>query len=335
MGANGSPPAAPSDVPDARGFWQTYAPTTTGQQQTANSSSATPARIASTTFVSAARRTLAAYRPLPLNVLRVSQLDAELLDVELTSIVKEQLMSVFALFKTNVNERYEPELTALLQYIMCHLSIYARGASYGLELQNLKYRNETRHASGRLETLASDAPLSKWQKIAHAVLFIGGRWGWLRANRHATANEWSEESHDGWKHRAWRWMQKIETGYRVLSLLNFLAFLYNGRYRSLLDRVLRMRLVYARREMSRQVSFEFMNRQLVWHAFTEFLLFLVPLINVQHVKNTISRAISGPETVDLPEHICAICHAEDQQKPTIHTPYVTNCGHVYCYYCIK
>ncbi|TPX72932.1 hypothetical protein SpCBS45565_g00254 [Spizellomyces sp. 'palustris'] len=286
------------------------------------------------TFVSAARRALAAYRPSSLNVLRVSQLDAELLDAELTTVVKEQFLAIFSLFKPTLKEKYEPEFTALLQYLMCHLSIYSMGASYGLQLQNLKYRNEARH-SGRLEVSAIDAPLSKWQKMAHALLYVGGRWGWIRVNRHATTHEWSAHPERDWRNRVWTYLQKAETVFRALSLVNFLVFLYNGRYRSLLDRLLRMRLVYTRREMARQVSFEFMNRQLVWHAFTEFLLFLVPLVNVERIKNTVIRAFSGPVTVDLPDHICAICHAKDAPKPVVHAPYRTNCGHIYCYYCIK
>lgn len=40
------------------------------------------------------------------------------------------------------------------------------------------------------------------------------------------------------------------------------------RYRTLVDRILGMRLIYAERSVSRNVSFEFLNRQLVWEAFT-------------------------------------------------------------------
>ena len=39
-------------------------------------------------------------------------------------------------------------------------------------------------------------------------------------------------------------------------------------YRTLVERMLSMRLVYARRVMNRQISFEFLNRQLIWHTFT-------------------------------------------------------------------
>lgn len=40
------------------------------------------------------------------------------------------------------------------------------------------------------------------------------------------------------------------------------------RYRTLVDRVLGMRLIYAQRSITPNVSFEFLNRQLVWEAFT-------------------------------------------------------------------
>lgn len=53
-----------------------------------------------------------------------------------------------------------------------------------------------------------------------------------------------------------------------MSIINFLVFLVDGKYRSLLDRALRMRLVYIHPLTARAVSFEWMNRQLVWHGFT-------------------------------------------------------------------
>lgn len=46
------------------------------------------------------------------------------------------------------------------------------------------------------------------------------------------------------------------------------------------------------RLLSKNVSYEFMNRQMVWHAFTEFLLFFLPIINTRKLKRTVTRAIS-------------------------------------------
>lgn len=44
-------------------------------------------------------------------------------------------------------------------------------------------------------------------------------------------------------------------------------------YRTLADRLLHMRLVPSRGRVERDVSYEFMNRQMVWHAFTVGRLF--------------------------------------------------------------
>jgi peroxin-2 len=54
--------------------------------------------------------------------------------------------------------------------------------------------------------------------------------------------------------------------------------------RTLVERVIGARLVYRQPSMSRLVSFEYLNRQLVWQELSEFLLFLLPLVNVTKVS---------------------------------------------------
>jgi peroxin-2 len=106
----------------------------------------------------------------------------------------------------------------------------------------------------------------------------------------------------------------------------------NGRYRTLLDRLLRLRLETPTSQISRQVSFEYLNRQLVWHAFTEFLLFLLPLVGISRWRRWVSRAwrktkslvrkggeseegdTQDGELAFLPERTCAICYQD--QNPT-------------------
>lgn len=41
-----------------------------------------------------------------------------------------------------------------------------------------------------------------------------------------------------------------------------------ARYRTIVERILRARLVYIKPYMNRAISFEYMNRQLVWHEFS-------------------------------------------------------------------
>lgn len=124
----------------------------------------------------------------------------------------------------------------------------------------------------------------------------------------------------------------VSTTHSIAAFTSFLVFLVNGRYRTLLDRILRLRLTPPVSQVSRQVSFEYLNRQLVWHAFTEFLLFLLPLVGISRWRRWLSRAwrrakrllkAGGQEEEDtetkgelafLPERTCAICYQD--QNPT-------------------
>lgn len=120
-----------------------------------------------------------------------------------------------------------------------------------------------------------------------------------------------------------------------------------------------MRLTTPDRTVSREVSFEYLNRQLVWHAFTEFLLFILPLLRVTRWRRWWSRFVrkirSDPNSATgepagelsfLPERTCAICYKETDAETAgaglgggratdITNPYeAVECGHVYCYVCI-
>ncbi|EIE78571.1 hypothetical protein RO3G_03275 [Rhizopus delemar RA 99-880] len=213
------------------------------------------------------RQSVASLKSSSLKVMRVGQLDSEILDNELVDILKEQLWSAFSLFKPAMKERFEPELLALLNLTLFKLSIYNSSTTYGAQLQNLKYRNERMH-KGSLESIAKDAPLTKAQKISYGILTVGGQYAWTRISRIATNKGWGELEEDDIRNKIYKLLQYGEKYWKLFSLINFLVFLWNGKYRMLIDRLLSMRLVYSKKSMNRQVSFEFLNRQMVWHAFT-------------------------------------------------------------------
>lgn len=115
--------------------------------------------------------------------------------------------------------------------------------------------------------------MTQTQKIAYGVLTVGGQYIWSRANRYITARGWGELDESDHRNKIYNVLQTGEKYWKGFSLVNFLVFLWNGRYRTLIDRMLAMRLVYSKKSMNRQVSFEFLNRQMVWHAFTVSNLF--------------------------------------------------------------
>jgi len=264
---------------------------------------------------------------------RVGQVDAELLDEELLQLLRGQFGDALKYFGSHLSDDWGAEIVAGLRLVLWKLSIWDRGTSYGGSLQGLRYvdarrAEKTRHGVGQGNT----ADPTRWQRTAYGLLTVGGRYGWQKWE------DWLLDREGGYElpsplvqtlGKASRW---FSTTHEVAALASFLVFLYNGRYRTLADRILRLRLVPTSAQTSREVSFEYLNRQLVWHAFTEFLLFLLPLVGIGRWRRILARAwgkvksfvrrkdddevatLDQGELAFLPERTCAICYKD--QNPT-------------------
>jgi peroxin-2 len=296
--------------------------------------------------------------------MRVTQLDAAQLDSELNGMLIGRFFGLFTFLQPPNNNnnnggvrRWRPELEALLQLLIYRFTTFVGKPSPGNQLQNLEYHG------ARLSTAAVRPPrgLSRLQRLAFPLGFIGVRYVWTRWRQHvveaggAVAPDDDEDdavagAADGGRSRfsaAWRrwlarWTQRVETTYRAAHMLNFVAFLWNGRYRSLLERVLRMRLGYAQPRAAAQISFEFMNQQLVWQAFSDFMLFLLPLVNFGWIRQLlvrlyrVVRPLKKPSAAEVAAAAatagsCAKCDANPITSPFRAVP----CGHTFCYYCLS
>ena len=256
---------------------------------------------------------------------RVGQVDAELLDEELLDLLRAQVGEGLKCFGTHIRDDWSAEILLALRAILFKLSIWDHNASYGAVLQDLQY-TDARH-QGSLAV----AP-ARWQKACYGALAVGGRYGWTKWE------EWLSDQEGGYEapSRIVQLLSRISslasTTHSIAAFISFLVFLVNGRYRTLLDRILRMRLAPPANQSRREVSFEYLNRQLVWHAFTEFLLFLLPLVGISRWRRWLSRAwqktrtlvkknVEDDENIQpagdlafLPERTCAICYQD--QNPT-------------------
>lgn len=162
-----------------------------------------------------------------------------------------------------------------------------------------------------------------------------------------TFNVWKNlYKNKAFKYLIWRIFFNLEKLMKIVSLLNFIIFLLNGRYRSLTDRICRMKLHYAHKLMYRQVSFDFMNRDLIWDGFAEFILFLLPILNLRWIVKKSQDIIGSISTIFQKKNLntqeerkiesledlnsnCSFCNSK------ITTPYLIKpCKHVYCYYCL-
>ncbi|KAF9464416.1 Pex12 amino terminal region-domain-containing protein [Collybia nuda] len=217
-------------------------------------------------------------------IIRVGQLDSELLDQELVHLLQEPLERAFSLLSASVKAKFAPELTLLIQVVLYKLSIWNTGASYGAKLQDLRY---VVPSSSRKSFTPSGLP--RQILLIHGTMTILLPYLHAKLRTHALSSAWPDAPSSDRRRKAWNIMTSLESIYTLLGLTSFLAFMWDGRYRTIVDRLLHMRLVPSRRLVKRDVSYEFMNRQMVWHAFTEFLLFLLPLVSARTIRRRINR----------------------------------------------
>ena len=294
---------------------------------------------------------------------RVGQVDAELLDEELLELLKAQVGEALKYFGTHVQDDWSAEIMLALRAIVFKLSVWDHDATYGAALQNLKFTDATKNGLGLVSP-------SKWQKTLYGVFTVGGKYAWTRWENWLVDNDNGYDEPSPAVQMLSRFSDAITTIHSTAAFASFLIFLVNGRYRTLLDRALKLRLAPPTSQVSREVSFEYLNRQLVWHAFTEFLLFVLPLVGISRWRRwllrawrkTKSLASSGSENevqvktgeyAFLPERTCAICYQDRNPKNAteadviassgaigssltdVTNPYETiPCGCIYCYMCI-
>ncbi|OQV11190.1 Pex2 / Pex12 amino terminal domain-containing protein [Cladophialophora immunda] len=258
---------------------------------------------------------------------RVGQVDAELLDEELLGLLKTQVADALKYLGAHLQDDWSQEILLALRAILFKLSIWDNDASYGAALQNLRY------VDARKSGLDLPKP-TRWQKSLYGLLTVFGRYGWDKWEDWLIDQERGYTAPSETVQRLMRFTSFVSTTHSIAAFCSFLVFLVNGRYRTLTDRLLRLRLMSPSNQVSREVSFEYLNRQLVWHAFTEFLLFLLPLVGISRWRRWLSRmwkktkdamksqseaeddgekTKSGPLAF-LPERTCAICYQD--QNPT-------------------
>lgn len=287
---------------------------------------------------------------------RVLQLDAGILDNELYSLLKQQLSDAFQLLSPkSFSYSLHPELySLLLKLVLFRVTTLKSGSSYGFKLQNLK-----------LSDLKTGKVIG--QRLRY-ILFgaIVGQYFFEKAKSYLYNLEESQiRDLKVWVQRMKQVLYRFRTQLlratddliKIASLVNFVLFLVQGRYSSLLHRVLGVVITPLNPDLLKfngdNVSFEFQNRQLVWNVMTEFLVFVIPLLQVQkwrrlvhsmvtkRRKNSDSRVEAAPTKYhSLPLAQCAICIEVAEASgiraasTQITSPYVTNCGHVFCYICL-
>lgn len=212
-------------------------------------------------------------------------------------------------------------------------------------MMNLRFRNERATGNGGRTGVEGPA-LAPAQRLALVLGWVALPYAWQRGVGAIAAAGWHHhDAATSLRGRIAALLPRLEAAVRAATLVNTLAFLRWGQYRSLLERLVCARLVYDRPVMARVVSFEYLNRQLVWSEVSELFLFLLPLLDTRHVTGVVhhwARGLLAPIRAAVKrssglavaggcaDDACQVC-----AQPAC-TPYAAApCGHVFCYYCLR
>ncbi|KAI3404370.2 PEX2 [Candida oxycetoniae] len=300
---------------------------------------------------------------------RVSQLDANILDSELFSLLKEQVSSIFQLHENNnsilskLSYARNPEVfSLLLNLLIFKLTVWKSGSTYGSSLQNLKL---TDFKTGKIIGFNKRGLLLGvlvatyfYKKIETALYQLE------ETENNSDYNSLTSRLKSFIVNNKNQVLMKIDNTLKIANLVNFTVFLVNGKYSSIVNRVLGITETPIISDLLKfngsNVNYEFQNRQLVWNVMTEFLVFLFPLLQLGKIRKAIGKVVNKTKTLNgmevigesettrytnLPVSECAICHHNNYMASQsgnrvfatagpVTNPCITNCGHVYCYVCI-
>lgn len=257
------------------------------------------------------------------HVRRVDQLDAVSLDSELFAILNAQYRKAFSYLPSSVVAKAGPELDVLFRFLYKYLPLKYLGTTFGLNVFDLKYFD------GKTLTLASERKLSLLAAISICL-----PWFWDRIARRLALNFCS----DDWSRQIFEMSCSLELRFlilwKILSLFNFCVFLQRSIYPSLMERILQVRPLYTTPQEIKQLQYDGIGKELLWHGLSELLGFTLPLINVFRLKNYLQRISMSWNPQDwYSKHktrndYCLICG----DIPNF--PHTMGCVHVFCYYCL-
>jgi len=123
-------------------------------------------------------------------------------------------------------------------------------------------------------------PIGPRKKLLYVFLTVGVRYGWARLERTLHAYRFPEAPLDSWRHVVWRIFCLVEKLVKVATAANLIAFLYQGRYASLEARLLGLRIVPRDVLAPRPITFQFLNRSLLWEEVASTAYAAIPLLTL-------------------------------------------------------
>lgn len=176
---------------------------------------------------------------------RVNKLDAIQLDTSIRQIIKDQQLELRDGFFVHLLD-FQKHIDLLTNSIIWWYSFRKHQATLGQQLLALKY-DESQFSRSALV----------WHWLLQVVL----------PNVHQIGDSGNKA------------VQWAENFYILAKIYIFFKFCYTGARPNLTDEFVGLDLHST--EIKRTVSYGFMNRELIWNGFIEFLVYTIPMINFQ------------------------------------------------------
>ena len=262
-----------------------------------------------------------------IKVLRVTQLDGEQIDAQLFNVIKSEIKSALLTKPFTLLLHFEPEINVIIRYILWKISLGRDNmcSTLGQAMLNT-------------ERLFQKNNLNSTKKNWYMCLVILIYWV---KERESTLTRLLELTlrfckKDFYVDTIKNYLSRLETFVYLLSLLNFLIFIKNGVYSTLLDRIFQWQYFFKSDPSPRYIDFDYMKQEMRRQIITETAIAILPFINFAKLFDVIHTQLckifgrTYQSEVNLHESfICNIC----REKAI--NPYTSHCKHIFCYYCLK
>ena len=139
------------------------------------------------------------------------------------------------------------------------------------------------------------------QRASYGLATVALTYAWDRAARSGLLASLSEAPEGTRARRAAGLLRNAEAAASVAAFVNSVLFLaQRSRFRSLLEAALGAGLEPSDPAAPRSLSFDYLNRQLVWHELSELMLAVLPLLDrrlLARARRAISGALALPSSI--------------------------------------
>ena len=283
-------------------------------------------------------------------VLRVTQLDTHELNESLLLSIKRSLNEdYFKYIQLKPIQRYHVEIFAGLKFILWYHTYGKSGQTVGQTIFDWSYVFDNKSKRALLI-----------KKLVHACVFCLDEWFEVKLlrllkglikfvfrKRETFFSGSSEQNPSSYDQRLNQVIDVISKIYKSLSFLNYILFLFDGKYLKLWERVLNFQPVYNNPQYMPQTNLatDASIREELWQTYFSLFRLGNSLFDFQKLLNLVKKKVNfSQKTLNVSQTTngidittCAICKNEPvvAHRSISRQESDSQCKHVFCYFCIR